>query len=95
MADRLPNIDLGKTKITDKIRVSSAAIFYESWFGNYYQLETFIFSDDKEHQRTRQIIHFTTYTEIPEKQIDKVKKIHRYISDNLLNKLTSSPFNYY
>ncbi len=85
--DKLPNINLGKTQITDKIRVSSAAIFYEAWFGDYYQLETWIFSDDKELQRSRQVIHCTTGREIPERRVEEVKKVHRYISDNLKQKL--------
>ena len=87
---KLPNIDLGKTQITDKIRVSSAAIFYEAYFGDYYQLETFIFSDDKERQKTRMIIHGTTGRVIPQKLIDKVKKIHEKISNNLLNKFNET-----
>lgn len=83
--EALRNIHLGKTKITDKIRVSSAAIWYE-WY-NYYQLETFIFSDDKELQKSRQIIHCTTGSEIPQRYIDEVKKIHKQIADNLIKKL--------
>jgi hypothetical protein len=81
---KLPNIDLGKTQITDKIRVSSAAIYYDGmWFGNYYQLETWIFSDDKERQESHQIIHGTCGNNIPEKLIAKTKKVHDYISNNL------------
>lgn len=79
------NIDLGKTKITDKIRVSSAAIWYE-WY-NYYQLETWIFSEDKDVQKSRQIIHCTTGSEIPQMSIDKAKKIHQQISYNLIKKI--------
>lgn len=79
----LPNVDLGKTQITDKIRVSSAAIFYQEMFGDYYQLETWIFSDD-ERQKSRMVIHCTTGREIPQREKDKVSKIHKRIADNLL-----------
>lgn len=85
------NVDLGKTQITDKVRVSSAAIFYDEWFGKRYQLETFIFSDDKSIQQTTQIIHCSTGTVIPQSKIDEVKKIHSYISNNLKQSLTPTP----
>ena len=81
----LPNVDLGKTQITDKIRVSSAAIFYQELFGNFYQLETFIFSDDKR-LKTRMFIHLTTAgEEIPEKYKELVARFHRRISKILLS----------
>lgn len=57
--ETLPNIDLAKTQITPKIRVSSAAIFYKFWAGDYYQLETWVFSEDKEAQQSKQVIHGT------------------------------------
>jgi len=90
MEKMLPNIDLGKTQITPEIRVSSAAIFYKSWFGDYYQLETFIFSDNNELQKSRQVIHGTCGREIPLRLQDKIKKIHAYISKNLCDKYTTS-----
>ena len=86
MDNKLPNIDLGKTQITDKLRVSSAGIFYEAHFGDYYQLETWIFSEDKSVMRSQQIIHCTTERRIPQKRIDEVKRIHKQIADNLLIK---------
>jgi hypothetical protein len=74
--------DLGKTQITDKIRVSSAALYYQADFGDYYQYETWIFSDDIR-QRSKQVIHGTSlYTS--KNLEDKTKKVHKYISDNLL-----------
>lgn len=80
------NIDLGKTRITDKVRVSSAAIWYEEMFGNYYQLETWIFSDD-ERQKSVMVIHGTSWgSEIPQKLIDKTKKVHKYLADNMNKK---------
>lgn len=79
----MKNIDLGKTQITDTIRVSSAAIFYESWHGNYFQVETFIFKTD-DNLKSQQIIHGTCSAEYPsEKLFNKAKKIHTYISNNL------------
>jgi len=89
--DPKPNIDLGKTQITDKIRVSSAAIFYEEWFGKRYQFETFIFSNDKEAIRTKQIIHGSDRGEFSEKLAAKTRKIHNYISNNLLQKFNINP----
>lgn len=85
--DTLPNIDLGKTQITDKIRVSTAAIYYDEWFGKRYQLETWVFSQDKERQRSLMVIHCSTGTTIPQRRIDEAKKVHKYISDNLFKKL--------
>jgi len=41
------NFNIRSTIINDNIRVSTAAIFYESsFFGDYYQLETFIFKKE-------------------------------------------------
>ena len=41
------NFNIRSTVINDNIRVSTAAIFYESsFFGDYYQLETFIFKKE-------------------------------------------------
>jgi len=78
----MKNIDLGKTQITDLIRVSSAAIFYEEHFGNYFQYETFIFSKDP-NQKTHQIIHGTCWSEPSEKLAAISKKVHNYIANNL------------
>lgn len=48
------NANISATQITDLIRVSSAAIFYE--FENRFQVETWIFSSDPNY-RSRQFIH--------------------------------------
>lgn len=85
MKDRLANIDLGKTTITDKIRVSSAAIFYEASFGNYYQLETWIFSDDIRY-KSRQTIHGTCAEKIPERLIIDTQTFHRRVAKGLMKK---------
>lgn len=77
------NKDLGHTVITDKIRVSSAAIkSFSPHTGEYYQYETFIFSDD-ERQKTRQVIHGTSDNNNDEYLTALTKKIHRRIADNL------------
>ena len=82
----MKNFNIASTVINDKIRVSTAAIFYEStFFGDYYQVETFIFSGDKTLIETRQIIHGTCH-DAESNLIDKAKKIHVYISNNLKNK---------
>lgn len=75
------NIDLGKTKISDAVRVSSAAIYYEEWFGDFYQLETFIFSDDPK-IKGRQIIH-KTVSDVGGVDKKEIKKVHNYIAQNI------------
>lgn len=78
------NYDLGKTQITENIRVSSTAIFYEAWFGNYFQYETFVFSEDPK-IKSRQIIHGSNVGK-SESLENKTRKIHDYISRNLQRK---------
>jgi hypothetical protein len=80
-----PNLNLGKTQITDKIRVSSAAIFYENWFGVYYQYETWIFSTDPI-QKSVMVIHGTCGGDIDEKMVVKTQHIHERMANNLLKK---------
>jgi len=80
------DIDLGKTQITDKIRVSTAAIFREEYFGKYWLIETWIFSDDLR-QRSRQIIHGSSSGDTPSPRLcDKAKEVHQHISYNLHQK---------
>ena len=50
------NIDLGKTQITDNVRVSSAALHRVEWQGSWWLVETWIFSDDPR-QRNVQVVH--------------------------------------
>ena len=80
------NIDLGKTQITDLIRVSSAAIYYEEMFGSFYQIETWIFSDD-ERVKSRMFIHCTPppRLEYVESKRWLVNNFHRRVA-NLLRK---------
>ena len=81
--------DLGKTKITDKIRVSSAAIARRESFGNYYLIETWCFSDDPR-QKSFQVVHGSKssldFNDLEPEDCLEAKKIHRYISDNLIKK---------
>lgn len=87
----MKNIDLGKTQITEQVRVSSAAIFYKSpFFGDYYQFETFIFSEDKGVQKSRQIIHGTTWNINHNFLLQQTKKVHAYVSNNLTRKFNTT-----
>jgi hypothetical protein len=79
--------NLAHTQITDTIRVSTASIFYEEYFGTYLQVETWIFSSEP-YVRSKQIIHGTCSAEYPNtKLFDKAKKAHNYISENLKTKI--------
>lgn len=80
------NIDLGKTQITDKIRVSSAAIWYE--LHQYYQLETWIFSEDKERCPSRQVIHGTCGQRIPTHMLTWTSTFHRRVAYGLIKKFS-------
>ena len=84
------NKDLGKTRITNDIRISSAAIFYEhtSWGQPYFQYETFIFSDNpSKGVKTRMFIWGTSSgKEISNKYIQLTERAHRRISKIMLNK---------
>lgn len=79
------NKDLGKTRITDTIRVSSAAIQCSSHFGTYWQYETWIFSDDPR-QRNRQVVHGTSSVPGEYGWEMKTKIIHQHITNNLMRK---------
>ena len=79
------NRDLGKSQITEKIRVSTAAIFRDDLPCPYWLVETWIFSDDKR-QRSHQIVHGTpsAFNDfIPGSIINKAKIVHRTITNNL------------
>lgn len=88
----MKNFNIASTIINEDIRISSAAIFYESFFfGNYFQIETFIFSNNKDVLRSKQIIHCTVSgderTDIDINIIDNVKKIHTYVCKNIKDKI--------
>lgn len=55
---RPSNVTLSQDSITPKVWVSTAAICLGAHFGLYWQVETWIFSEDPR-QRTRQVIHGT------------------------------------
>lgn len=40
------NFNIASTIINNNIKVSTAAIFYDEWFGERFQLETFIFKKE-------------------------------------------------
>lgn len=40
------NFNIASTVINKNIRVSTAAIFYDEWFGERFQLETWVFMKD-------------------------------------------------
>ena len=84
------NKNLASTIITNKIRVSTAAIYYDEWFGERWQIETFIFSEDERIKTSQVAIHGNVSSEedvieSKGKIIEKAIKIHHYISHNLLN----------
>lgn len=64
------NFNIASTIINDNIRISTAAIFYDEWFGKRFQFETFIF---KKEGNSMQKIH-----EVFENQkgIDYCKRFH-------------------
>jgi hypothetical protein len=81
------NINIKTTYLTDKARVSSAAILLVAEFGLYTQYETFIFSDDPLIPTRLISIHATNGGhELCSKNVEKTKKIHDYIVKDLIKK---------
>lgn len=78
---RKSNISIIHTRITDKIRVSSAAIYYDEAFGDRYQYETWCFSGDPR-QRSFQVIH-GSWSCVDYHYLLKTIKVHQYIVKNL------------
>lgn len=85
--ETLPNIDLAKTQITPRIRLSSAAVFYEFWAGDYFQFETWVFSEDKEAQKSKQVIHGTCSAKGSPSLKEKTLTFHRRAARMLIKKL--------
>ena len=82
------SVDLGKDQITDKIRVSTAAICSTGPNGRYWQVETWIFSDDPHRQLSKQIVHgsrsaFSDESISGSKIAAKARRVHGYIASNL------------
>lgn len=76
------NIRIMHTQITDKIRISTAGIWYlRAYSSGYLQYETLCFSSDKR-QRFFQVIHGIC-AGIDTDYLTKSIKIHRQISANL------------
>lgn len=85
------NIDLGHSAITPAIWVSSAALCRDDWFGKWWLIETWIFSDDPR-QKNRQIIHGDApfASGKPDERIcDKARKVHAHIADSLRKKFAN------
>lgn len=83
----MENLNLGKTKISDTMRVSSAGIAYEhtEWGVPYYQYETFIFSDNPKF-KTRMFIWGTSNGRNPsEKMKELTERAHRRIAKVMLS----------
>lgn len=67
------NFNIDSTIINENYRISTAAIFYEgNWFGDYWQLETWVFHKQNKHSKMK--IH-----EVPcnEKGLGYCKKFHQ------------------
>lgn len=81
------NRDLGKSQVTPWLRISSAAIFYDEIWGQRYQYETWVFSEDKERQRSVQVIHGNSSgSELSDRLVAKTQKVHSQILANLVKK---------
>ena len=79
------SFNIASTVINDFVRVSSAGIVYEESFGGYVQYETWIFSEDKQMQSDRQVIHGTP-SEPMECYEELAKKVHGYVVEGLKKK---------
>ncbi len=80
------NIDLGKTRITDQIFVSSAALYRADWPADWWLVETWIFSDDPS-QKTHQTIHGDCQASSKralEELSTIARKVHGHIARNLM-----------
>lgn len=84
MEDRKPNIRIMHTQITPDIRVSTAGIYYNEWFGERFQYETWCFSKDPK-QKSFQVIHGSC-SRVDNFYLKKSIKIHRYIAKNLFTR---------
>lgn len=68
------NFNIASTVIDENTRVSTAAIFYDEWFGERYQLETWVFKKDRKGSKMK--IH-----DVPSNQdgIDYCMRFHSKI----------------
>lgn len=81
------NLDLGKNQITEKIRVSTAALYRDDLPHPYWLIETWIFSDDPR-QKSHQVVHGTPSAMGAVNYYDVMyaRKIHKIITNNLRNR---------
>ena len=79
--DKKQNFNIASTVINENIRVSTAAIFYDEWYGERFQLETFIF---KKEGRSTYKIH-----SVPENQkgLDYCTSFHNKLVSLIKSKL--------
>ena len=81
------NVSIKQDQITDKVRVSTAAIWYniynEYGLTPYYQYETWCLSNDPQ-QRSFQVIHGTSSSQNAYYHNEAIK-VHKYIVNNLIS----------
>lgn len=77
------NQNLGKTQITNNVRVSSACIFLHAFESGYFQYETWVFVEGG---RSRQIIVGSAHS-YNERLASITKRLHNRVSKILKNKL--------
>lgn len=78
--------NIASTKVCDGVRVSSAAIYYNEFWGQRWQFETWIFSDRPE-VKSHQFIHGNG--ESGDKRFEaRAKRCHRRLLRLLQNKVT-------
>ena len=76
---------LAHCAVTKRIRVSTAAIYREDRLGMYWQVETWIFSNDAR-QKSRQVVHgtFGGLNGPSGEFVAKALRAHRHISNNMI-----------
>lgn len=76
------NFNIASTVINENVRVSTAAIFYDEWFGERFQMETWVFM--KDHKGSKMKIH-----DVPENQsgIDYCIRFHNKTVAMVKNKI--------
>lgn len=86
----MKNQNIAGTIITDKVRVSTAIIYYANeFFGDYYQYETWIFSKDERVKSVMKIYGISGSGDNI-KLIDRATALHNRIARILTNKLKSN-----
>jgi hypothetical protein len=86
-------VNLGKDTITNRVRVSTAALLrIDPHVGDYWLVETWIFSGDPR-QLSRQIIHGTcnSCSEPSDRLIERAMRVHEHIVRNLRGRFVKPP----